>query len=48
MIIAIEAYQNNPDLYHAGPSALRDFGITHVTSPVWSLLHLLEQDHYLS
>ena len=46
LIQAIEAYQSNSDLYIQGPTALRDFGITHVTSPIWSLLHLLNKDEY--
>ncbi len=46
LIVAIEAYQNMPHLYNEGPTALRDFGITHITSPVWSLLHLLTEEDY--
>ncbi|RZK10503.1 MAG: hypothetical protein EOO46_10535 [Flavobacterium sp.] len=46
VIIGIEAYKIQPTLYKKGPSALRDFGITHVTSPIWSLLHLLEENDY--
>lgn len=42
----IEAYQLNPKLYIDGPKPLREFGITHETSPVWSLLHLLELECY--
>ena len=43
---AIEAYKSNPQLFNEGPSKLRDYGITHVTSPIWSLLHLLEMADY--
>lgn len=43
---AIDAYKTNPKLYQQGPTALRDFGITHVSSPVWSILHLLSEDEY--
>lgn len=46
IIIGIEGYQKQPSLYHEGPGALRDLGITHVNSPVWSLLHLLNQQDY--
>ncbi|PIB27879.1 hypothetical protein [Maribacter sp. 4G9] len=46
VIIGIEALQLNPDLYNAGPNALRKFGITHVNSPVWSLLHLMAMEDY--
>lgn len=42
----IEAYKLKPNLYQEGPSALRDYGITHVTSPVWALLHLLKVEDY--
>ncbi len=46
IIVGIEIYQQNPELYDEGPTALRDFGITHVTSPVWSLLHMLAKHDY--
>ena len=46
ILLGIEVYQNDPDLYDLGPSALRDFGITHVTSPAWSMLHLLEKEEH--
>ena len=46
LIIGIEAYKEHLELYDKGPTALRAFGITHVTSPVYSLLHLLEKDAY--
>lgn len=42
----IEAYQNQPSLYNEGPVSLRQFEITHVTSPVWALLHLLSIEEY--
>ena len=46
LLIGIEAYKHNPELYKAGPTKLRDFGLTHITSPIYSLLHLLPQDIY--
>lgn len=46
LLVAIEAYQANPNLYDSGPNGLRDFGITHVTSPIWSLLHLMKKGEY--
>lgn len=46
IIKGIDAYKNKPDLYDEGPGALREFDITHVTSPVWSLLHLLKKEEY--
>lgn len=47
ILIGINEYKTNPDLYSSGPNELREFGITHVTSPVWSLLHLLSKEEYL-
>ena len=44
ILIGIEAYQENPELYELGPNELREFGITHVNSPVWALLHLLKKE----
>ena len=46
VIVGIEAFKSKPSLYEEGPSALREFGITHITSPIWSLLHLLSIDDY--
>jgi hypothetical protein len=46
ILIGIKGYQKEPSLYHEGTGALRDLGITHVNSPVWSLLHLLNQQDY--
>ena len=48
IIKGIEAYKANPQLYDEGPTALRQFGITHMTSPIWAMLHLLEKNNYLS
>jgi hypothetical protein len=42
----INAYIAKPELYNEGPSKLRGYGITHVNSPVWSLLHLLSISDY--
>lgn len=42
----IAAYQTNPNLYQSTPTALRDYDITHVTSPVFALLHLLGEEEY--
>jgi len=46
IIKGIEAYQQRPELYELGPTALRAVGITHVTSPVFALLHLLQKSDY--
>lgn len=42
----IEAYKANTLLYQQGPISLMVYGITHVTSPVWSMLHLLDEHDY--
>lgn len=46
IIKGIEAYQQRPELYEEGAIALRAFGIIHITSPVFALLHLLKQSDY--
>ncbi len=38
---AVQAVREDPRRYIAGPSSLRSVGITHVTSPAWSLVRLL-------
>ena len=46
LLKGIIVYQQNLKLYHEGPAALRAFGITHINSPIHSLLHLLEISDY--
>lgn len=46
ILIAIDAFKDDPELYDKGPSALRDYGITHINSPIWSILHLLPKSEY--
>ncbi|MCH9023946.1 MAG: hypothetical protein IH931_01310 [candidate division Zixibacteria bacterium] len=38
---AIEAVRRDHKVYSEGPSRLRKHGLTHITSPLWALLHLL-------
>lgn len=38
IIAGIETYQETPELYGGGPTLLRTFGITHVTSPVFCVV----------
>ncbi len=45
--LAIKTFQQNPKLYSNGPNALRPFGITHLNSPIYALLHLLPYECYL-
>ncbi len=42
----IEAFKSDISLYHKTPTLLRHLGISHVTSPVWALLHLLSEQEY--
>ena len=42
----IEAYKAKSELYYNGPSALREYKITYITSPIWSMLHLLSHRDY--
>ncbi|WP_343626574.1 hypothetical protein [Flavobacterium lindanitolerans] len=46
ILIGIDAYKENPMLYDEGPNSLRNIGITHINSPIWSLLHLLSKKDY--
>lgn len=41
IISAIEAVRKENAVYNQGPSALRKYGITHINSPIWAILHLL-------
>lgn len=43
---AIDAVRQDPSVYSGGPSKLRDFGITHVNSPLWAILHLMPINEY--
>ena len=44
----IVLYQEHPELYDQGPNALRPFGVTHLDSPLFALLHLMEPKAYES
>ena len=41
LVAAIEILQQHPEVYAKGPGALRPFGITHMNSPIYALLHLM-------
>lgn len=43
----IKAVRKDTNVYSKGPSALRSYGITHINSPVWSLLHFLSLDEII-
>jgi hypothetical protein len=46
LLIGIEAYKKDTRLYDSGPGSLIEFGITHINSPIYSLLHLLQKDEF--
>jgi hypothetical protein len=46
IIIGIEGYQSDISKYDKGPTALRSLNLTHITSPIHSLLHLLPWEYY--
>jgi hypothetical protein len=46
LLIGIEGYQSSPSDYNTGPTALRKYGLTHITSPIFAILHLLDQSVY--
>jgi hypothetical protein len=47
LLMGIGAYLQNPSLYNEGPVELRRFKITHVTSPIFALLHLIPKEEYM-
>lgn len=40
------AYASDPFAYARGPGSLRVYGVTHINSPVWALVHLLPPEAY--
>lgn len=44
---AVDAVRSDLGVYDRGPAALRKFGITHVTSPIWAILHLESKEQLL-
>ena len=46
LMIGINGYKENNELYDEGPGAIRTLGISHISSPIHSLLHLLPKDAY--
>ena len=42
----IEAVKADKSIYDKGPSGLRAAGLTHITSPIWSLLHFVPKSEY--
>lgn len=39
----VQAARKDPLVYDAGPGRLREHGITHINSPLWSLLHMVSK-----
>ena len=46
ILMGIEAVKQKRSVYDAGPASLRDFEITHINSPIWSLLHMVPKSDY--
>ena len=46
ILLGIEALQDDSNVYSAGPSSLRKYEITRITSPIWAMLHLLPLSEY--
>jgi hypothetical protein len=46
--VGLSAIRGDHSVYTSGPNALRKYGITHVNSPVWSLVHLLSLTEIVS
>lgn len=46
IVQGIEAVKSDPSIYNSGPNSLRKHGITHINSPIWSLLHLVSLSEY--
>ncbi|MCB9197533.1 MAG: AAA family ATPase [Flavobacteriales bacterium] len=44
---AIQACVNDAAFYDGGLNAIEEIGITHIQSPVWALLHLVEKREYM-
>ncbi|MBP3193063.1 hypothetical protein [Natronogracilivirga saccharolytica] len=42
----IEAVKVDKKVYDDGPASLRKYGITHINSPIWSLLRLVPKSDY--
>ncbi len=46
--VALTAVREDRAVYSNGPNSLRKYGVTHVNSPVWALIHLLSLDEFVS
>ncbi len=46
VLVGVKFYQRNSDRYDEGPATLRKSGLTHITSPIFALLHLLPKKAY--
>jgi hypothetical protein len=42
----IEVYKSNPELYNSNPTSLRAYNLKFTTSPIFALLHLLNENDY--
>lgn len=44
---AIQVCVNDTEFYNGGLNAIEEIGITHIQSPVWALIHLVEKREYM-
>jgi hypothetical protein len=44
---AVKIVRSNPHVYNDGPGSLANYGITHVNSPIWAMLHLIPLEEIL-
>ena len=47
LLVAIRNYQLNPEDYRGNTTTIRDYGISHIYSPIFSMLHLLDKKDYM-
>lgn len=45
-LLVIEAYQKSPEDFDKGPGHTREYGLTFINSPIWSMVHLLDRSEF--
>jgi len=48
LLLGIEAYKSDENGYDKKTTFLRNHNLTHITSPIYSLLHLLPKEAYIN
>lgn len=46
ILLAIQNYQLNPDDFEGNTTTIKNYGISHIYSPIFSLLHMLNKEDY--